>query len=219
MSSRTSLSDIPPFIGHAPQQDRPLGGYLVLMGSFLSACGAFAAWLRASGRRLPERVEPADLVHDVGSVAAQALVQRAAEGGNLCEQVGLSGRRADVLHRDPRLKLCPLGGAVPLRVHGHLVALAGKRPAQLKQPRAARLTGSVTGQGHCLLCYQGDLHGASPHRMYPSRRAVEGPGGFSEKKEVGRASTHADDGVERACVVGTTGEDSIRYRAGINHGV
>ena len=140
----------------------------------------------AGGRQGGEAAGPAQRVHHVGAVAAQALVQRAAEAGNLREQVGLAVlpvRGADVLHRDTRLKLCSLGGAVPLRVHGHLVALAGQRPAQLKQPRAARLPGSVAGQGHCLLCYQGDLHGASPHRMYPSRRAVEGPGGFSEKKK------------------------------------
>jgi hypothetical protein len=73
MSSRTSLSDLPPFTGHAPQQDRPLGGYLVLMGSFLSACAAFATWLRASGRKLPERVEPADIV--LVSVATHKLAR------------------------------------------------------------------------------------------------------------------------------------------------
>jgi hypothetical protein len=57
-----SLGDIPPLAGHAPQKDRPLGGYLVLTGTFASACAAFAAWLRGSGRQLPERVEPGDVM-------------------------------------------------------------------------------------------------------------------------------------------------------------
>jgi hypothetical protein len=33
----------------------------VLTGAFLSAAGAFAAWLARSGRKLPERVAPGDL--------------------------------------------------------------------------------------------------------------------------------------------------------------
>ena len=38
-----------------------MGGYTALMGLFLSLCGAFAAWFRASDRELPERVPPGDL--------------------------------------------------------------------------------------------------------------------------------------------------------------
>jgi Protein of unknown function (DUF1360) len=62
VAPQTSLSDIPPFTGHSPEQERPLGAYLVLMGTFTAACGAFAAWVRATGRTLPERVEPGDIV-------------------------------------------------------------------------------------------------------------------------------------------------------------
>src|SRR3954468_5841979 len=58
----TRLQDVPPFTGHSPQQERALGGYGVLMGAFGAAAGAFGAWLHRSGRELPERVEPADLV-------------------------------------------------------------------------------------------------------------------------------------------------------------
>ncbi|HTX46634.1 MAG TPA: DUF1360 domain-containing protein [Solirubrobacteraceae bacterium] len=61
MTSQTSLSDIPPFTGHSPDQERPLGGYLVLTGTFAGACGAFAAWVRGSGRELPERIGPGDV--------------------------------------------------------------------------------------------------------------------------------------------------------------
>jgi len=55
------LQDVEPFAGHSPQQERPLGGYAVLMAAFAAAAGAFAAWLRSSGRELPERVPAGDL--------------------------------------------------------------------------------------------------------------------------------------------------------------
>jgi len=57
-----ALQDIPPFSGHSPEQERPLGGYAALTGLFAALCAAFAAWFRASGRELPERVEPGDLL-------------------------------------------------------------------------------------------------------------------------------------------------------------
>jgi Protein of unknown function (DUF1360) len=50
-----------PLAGHSPEQNRPLGGYSVLMGTFLSLAAAFAAWFRSSGRELPDRIAPADL--------------------------------------------------------------------------------------------------------------------------------------------------------------
>jgi hypothetical protein len=50
-----------PSAGHSPEQDRPLGGYGVLIGTFLSLASAFAAWFRSSGRELPDRIAPADL--------------------------------------------------------------------------------------------------------------------------------------------------------------
>ncbi|HWE34767.1 MAG TPA: DUF1360 domain-containing protein [Solirubrobacteraceae bacterium] len=51
-----------PFSGYAPGQEESLRGHVVLMGAFLSICGTFAAWLRRSGRRLPERFGAGDLV-------------------------------------------------------------------------------------------------------------------------------------------------------------
>jgi len=57
----TRVQDVEPFAGHSPRQERPLGGYGVLMGAFAGAAGAFAAWLRSSGRELPDRVPPGDL--------------------------------------------------------------------------------------------------------------------------------------------------------------
>jgi hypothetical protein len=44
------LQDVGPFRGHAPQQERPLGGYMILMALFGTATGSFAAWFRRSGR-------------------------------------------------------------------------------------------------------------------------------------------------------------------------
>jgi Protein of unknown function (DUF1360) len=55
------VQDVEPFAGHSPARERPLGGYAVLMGAFGAAAGGFAAWLRASGRELPDRVPPGDL--------------------------------------------------------------------------------------------------------------------------------------------------------------
>jgi hypothetical protein len=59
--SDTALQDIPPFAGHSPDRERPLGGYALLLGSFSALCGGFALWLRRSGRDLPEQVESRDL--------------------------------------------------------------------------------------------------------------------------------------------------------------
>jgi Protein of unknown function (DUF1360) len=55
------IQDVEPFSGHSPQQERPLGGYAVLIGSFAAVAAGFGAWLRASGRELPERIAPGDL--------------------------------------------------------------------------------------------------------------------------------------------------------------
>src|SRR5215213_3811832 len=50
----TQLQDKEIFAGHSPNQERPLGGYAILTA-------VFAAWLRGSGRELPERIEGRDL--------------------------------------------------------------------------------------------------------------------------------------------------------------
>jgi hypothetical protein len=55
------LQDQPPFAGHAPQQERALGGYAALMTVYLTLTGAFAGWFRGSGRRLPDRTPARDL--------------------------------------------------------------------------------------------------------------------------------------------------------------
>jgi hypothetical protein len=50
-----------PVSGYAPGEQRPLGGYAALTAAFLAVAGAFSAWVRRSGRELPERISPADL--------------------------------------------------------------------------------------------------------------------------------------------------------------
>jgi hypothetical protein len=55
------LQDTPPFAGHSPAQERPLGGYFALVGTFTGLAGGFALWMYRSGRELPDRVAPADL--------------------------------------------------------------------------------------------------------------------------------------------------------------
>ena len=59
MTERTQ--DVGPFAGHSPEEERPLGGYAVLMGAFAALTAGFAAWFRASGRELPERMQGHDL--------------------------------------------------------------------------------------------------------------------------------------------------------------
>ncbi len=65
--------DIPPFAGHAPDQERPLGGYATLLAAFFTLCGGFAAWMSVTERSLPERVETRDLV--LISVATHKLAR------------------------------------------------------------------------------------------------------------------------------------------------
>lgn len=50
------------FAAYSPEEERPLRGYAALMGVFASLAGAFSIWVRHTGRELPGRVEPGDLV-------------------------------------------------------------------------------------------------------------------------------------------------------------
>jgi hypothetical protein len=63
MSVNTEIqTDNDPFAGYAPEQDKPLASYAVLMSVFLTLAGTFAAWFRRSGRALPERMDGRDLL-------------------------------------------------------------------------------------------------------------------------------------------------------------
>lgn len=58
----TALQDIPPFEGHSPDQERPLGGYGALIATFFGLSAGFAGWIRATHRELPEQIGTRDLV-------------------------------------------------------------------------------------------------------------------------------------------------------------
>jgi hypothetical protein len=49
------------FAGYAPEEDKPLASYGVLMSVFLSLASTFAFWFRRSGRELPDRIDGRDL--------------------------------------------------------------------------------------------------------------------------------------------------------------
>lgn len=59
--TETRVQDLPPFAGHSPERERPLGWYAALISLYASAFGGFAAWFRRSGRQLPERIDGRDL--------------------------------------------------------------------------------------------------------------------------------------------------------------
>ncbi|HEX3801209.1 MAG TPA: DUF1360 domain-containing protein [Solirubrobacteraceae bacterium] len=47
--------------GYAPGEERPLVSYAVLTATFVGVIFAFSAWIKRSGRELPERIGPGDL--------------------------------------------------------------------------------------------------------------------------------------------------------------
>lgn len=55
------MQNLPPFEGHSPQPERPLGAYGVLTATFGGLSAAFGVWFRHSGRTLPEHVPASDL--------------------------------------------------------------------------------------------------------------------------------------------------------------
>lgn len=57
----TRVQDLPPFAGHSPDRERPLGWYAALISTFAGLAAGFVAWFRRSGRELPERIDARDL--------------------------------------------------------------------------------------------------------------------------------------------------------------
>jgi hypothetical protein len=76
-------SDAGAFDQYAAPEDRSLGGYAVLLGTFATLAAGFAAWLRRSGRPLPEGVGLGDLAlitvasHKVSRLVAKDRVTSA----------------------------------------------------------------------------------------------------------------------------------------------
>jgi hypothetical protein len=63
MSSATeTTTDNDIYAGYAPEEDKPLASYGVLMSVFLTLASTFATWFRRSGRELPDRIDDRDLV-------------------------------------------------------------------------------------------------------------------------------------------------------------
>jgi hypothetical protein len=65
---------------YAPDEERPLSGYLAVMGVYAGVVGAVAAVARASGRRLPDRISFGDLAlvtvatHKIARLATKDVV-------------------------------------------------------------------------------------------------------------------------------------------------
>jgi hypothetical protein len=55
------LKDAEPLAEDAEPRELPVEGYATLMGLFVGLVGGFSAWVRASGRELPENVSASDL--------------------------------------------------------------------------------------------------------------------------------------------------------------
>jgi hypothetical protein len=47
--------------GYAPDHDAPVKSYAALVALFSALAAGFAQWFRASGRELPDRIDPGDL--------------------------------------------------------------------------------------------------------------------------------------------------------------
>jgi Protein of unknown function (DUF1360) len=57
----TSSIETELFEDYAPDRDIPVRSYGVLISLFLTLAGAFAAWFRAAGRQMPDRIDGRDL--------------------------------------------------------------------------------------------------------------------------------------------------------------
>ncbi|HXE45781.1 MAG TPA: DUF1360 domain-containing protein [Conexibacter sp.] len=76
--AETRVQDLPPFAGHSPERERPLGWYAALVSMFGGLAMSFAAWFRRSGRSLPERMDARDLA--LVTVAAHKASRLVAKG-------------------------------------------------------------------------------------------------------------------------------------------
>jgi hypothetical protein len=74
----TRVQDLPPFAGHSPERERPLGWYAAAVALFGGLVGGFTTWFRRSGRSLPERMDGRDLA--LVAVAAHKASRLVAKG-------------------------------------------------------------------------------------------------------------------------------------------
>ncbi len=106
--------------GYAPGEGRPLRGYLLTLGGYLSVCGALVGLARLTGRQLPERLSTEDVVlisvatHKVSRMLAKDSVTsplRAPfarfEGPTGDAELGERVRGTGVTHAVGELVTCP----------------------------------------------------------------------------------------------------------------
>jgi hypothetical protein len=134
---------------NAPEeQERPLRGYAFLMSVFASLAGAFALWMRSSGRQLPERVEASDLaVLTVATHKASRLLTKDKvtstvrapftrfQGNQGAGEVSEAARGTGVRRAVGELLVCPYCVAMWIA--------AGFAAGLVVAPRATRLAASV----------------------------------------------------------------------------
>jgi hypothetical protein len=66
-----------PFAGYSPSEEKPLGGYAVLMAAFSGLTAVFSTWFRRSGRDLPDHMGAGDLaLITVASHKASRLIAK-----------------------------------------------------------------------------------------------------------------------------------------------
>jgi hypothetical protein len=105
---------------YSPEQERPLGSYGVLIATFSALTGTFALWFRKSGRQLPERVAPGDLLlltlasHKASRLIAKDRVTSAIrapfarlEGDSLPTEVSEQPRGRGLRRAVGELLICP----------------------------------------------------------------------------------------------------------------
>ncbi|MDQ6818527.1 MAG: DUF1360 domain-containing protein [Actinomycetota bacterium] len=105
---------------YAPNDQKPLGSYALLMAVFCTLAGVFAGWFRRSGRELPETIRTGDLLlltlasHKASRLIAKDRVtspirapftryQDSAGPGEVAEKPGGRGFRAVI----GELLVCP----------------------------------------------------------------------------------------------------------------
>jgi hypothetical protein len=132
----------------APEQERPLTGYALLMSVFAGVTAAFSIWLRKTGRRLPERIGPGDLaVLTVATHKASRLLTKDRvtstvrapftqfEGNDGAGEVSETARGTGLRRAIGELLICPYCIAMWIA--------AGFAAGLIVAPRATRLAASI----------------------------------------------------------------------------
>ncbi|HWC86302.1 MAG TPA: DUF1360 domain-containing protein [Solirubrobacteraceae bacterium] len=144
----TTVEDRGLLSGYSPDEDRPLRGYALLMSVFATLTGAFAFWLKRSGRELPERMGPGDLaILTVATHKASRLLTKDKvtgtvrapftrfQGSDGAGEVSEAARGTGMRRAIGELLVCPYCVAMWIA--------AGFAAALVVAPRTTRLAASV----------------------------------------------------------------------------